>query len=730
MGSRILSRRERLHTEFPPVRLNSLGGRGTLGTRGTLVLRPRGFSDLRSWRMTSGSANPKQDLCCPFCLGSLRQLDGAYGCVRCDRQFPVPHGIPCLTERPDTDAGEIGQAGMRRLLEDCERFPWQQAVERVVSTLARPSRFLEEAVSPCRASWWPLTSLQAHWRVLDFGCGWGAMTFGLAPHVASVLACDLNLDRLRFVQARALQDGVGNVGLVCAGDTPRLPFADHEFHAILFQGALGRPHTGSPASVLESFLCEAARLLMPDGQVWLWVPNRWSWRRWRGEGANDPKRAWITLLTGLATRADKSHLADSCSLWSYKHLLRSAGFVQNKGLVPLPDLDSFHAIIDPSASQTTELYFADRSDAPPGTFYLKAKSALTPLLSPGFLCIASRGEEQASFLDQLGRHIGGRLYGEASQRIACIKYRVTRREVITCELKINGRASFIVKIPLSPAAVGRIRGEQETLRTAHQLLVRSGEWPEIPKPMLEGEFRAISYHVQEALPGLSGLRVLSSRSLRHNWRALALDFIVRFHLATQVHATLNEAAWDDWVMPLLYPALRITQERAGVPSAYLRDILMRALVGQRVALVFRHGDFWPGNLLFDKEARHLTGVIDWDRGEPRSLPLLDLLDALISGRAEEEQTPTPMLIGTVLRSGLQREDRQIVELYLQKMGLTLGVDQLKAFLLLDWLLRVSARASPRHSAWWCEYEWLRENVAASAPWLRDALGLSRAGPAT
>lgn len=672
--------------------------------------------------MTSGSTNPKQDLCCPFCLGSLRLLDGAYGCVRCHRQFPVPHGIPCLADRPDADAGEIGPAGMRKLLEDCERLPWQEAMERVVSTVARPARFLEEAVSPCRASWWPLTGLQAHWRVLDFGCGWGAMTFGLAPHVASVLACDLNLDRLRFAQARALQDGVENVGLVCAGDTPRLPFADSEFHAILFHGSLARP--------LESFLREAARLVVPDGQVWLWVPNRWSWRHWRGKGANGLKRVGISLFTGLATRAGKPPLAGSCSLWGYKHRLRSAGFAQDKAWVPLPDLDSFHAIVAPSARQATELYFADRGDAPPGTFYLKAKSALIPLLSPGFLCIASRADRQTPFLDQLGRHIGGRLYGEASQGVECVKYRVTRREVITCELKINGRAGFIVKIPLSPAAAGRIRAEQETLRTAHQLIVGSGEWPEIPKPLLEGEFRAVPYYVQEALPGLSGLRVLSSRSLRSNWRALALDFIVRFHLATRVDATLDEAAWGHWVSPLLYPALRITHERAGIPSAYLSDLLMRTLIGQRMASVFRHGDFWPGNLLFDKEARHLTGVIDWDRGEPRSLPLLDLLDALISGRAEEEQIPSPMLIGRVLRSGLQREDRQIVELYLERMGLTLDVDQLKAFLLLDWFQRVSARVCPRYSAWWCEYEWLRENVAASASWLRDALGLSPAGIAT
>jgi hypothetical protein len=352
------------------------------------------------------------------------------------------------------------------------------------------------------------------------------------------------------------------------------------------------------------------------------------------------------------------------------------------------------------------------------------------VLSPGFLCIASCGDRQASFLDQLGWHIGGGLYREASQRIECVKYRVTRREVITCELKSDGRASFIVRIPLSPAAAERIRAEQETLRTAHQLIVGSGEWPEIPKPMLDGEFRAVPYYVQEALPGLSGLRVLSSRSLRDNWRALAADFIVRFHLATRVEATLDEAAWDSGVLPLLYPALRITQERAGIPSAYLSDLLMRTLIGQRMALVFRHGDFWPGNFLFDKEARHLTGVIDWDRGEPRSLPLLDLLDALISGRAEEEQIPAPMLIGRVLRSGLQREDRRIVELYLERMGLTLSADQLKAFLLLGWLLRVSARACPRHSAWWCEYEWLRENVAASASWLGGALGLRPAGIVT
>lgn len=666
-------------------------------------LRGRGFMNRKIVEdHMDGLAPHPSRLCCPSCGSHLERLAASWKCTGCKLQFSTPFGILCLAEHPSDDWGEFGEQRTRELLEDCERVSWQHGLERALRTFSDPLALLEYAVSPGRAGWWPLLNLQRSWRVLEIGSGWGAITFSLAPMVASVVACDLNLERLRFIKARALQDGVSNVQLLCWGGTSRLPFGDQEFDLVILNGVLEEAPllgSGSPLANQRVLLREAARILAPEGQLLLAGHNRWSWR------------------------SVKSSRGYRRSFWGYKRLLRSAGFASRQAIIPLPNFQSFSAIVDPARKQMAEHFLAERGFSRCETLQLKVKSSLAPLLASSFGWIANRGRHQTSFLELLGSHVARMLSREVDTPIEYKKYRVTLRELITLELRVGTESqSVMVKIPLSAYSNLRTTLEYQSLSSLQGLLVSSGGWPEIPKPLTQGTFNKVPYFVQEALPGFSGARFLRHGPRADAWKQLATDFIARLHLATQTPVNLDEATWNKAVMPHLDAGLRSTEQCTGVKAAHIRDYLLQELVGHSWPFVFSHGDYTPGNLLFDRKGLRLLGVIDWDRALPHSLPLIDLLHVLLSGRAQVEQARLSDLYGKALLEGLDKEDRQLVDSYFHRLGFSVSFSQLRAFLLIAWLFRVSMWVSPRESPWYGKLVWLQSNVEPSELWLKQLFG--------
>ncbi len=613
---------------------------------------------------------------------------------------------------------------MRELLEDCQNKGWQPALERAAQKTSHPLRFLEHAVSPCRAAWWPLLNLRPRSRVLELGCGWGAITFSLAPYVSCVLACSLNLEQLRFIHMRAAQDGATNVKLLCCGDMPTLPFADGAFDLVILNGILEwlpASLSGLPAAVQRVFLREVGRILATDGQLLLAASNTCNLHRVRNSQTGAARLMAADLSTAIAADQDKKPATHSS--FGYKRLLRSAGFSSTSMWVPQPDLHTFHALLDTSRKKTVKRYFAERECGLFEPLRLNIKSSLAPLLATSFCWIADRRNARKSFLDSLGLEIAGALFPERKPRVECAKFRVTRREMITCELQIvEDSPNVILKIPLSARAHLRADLEHDTLCSLRERLQASGEWPEIPRPLLRGEFRNVPYYVQEGLPGFPGLRFLHSPAYSKKCTQLATGFVFRLHRATRTPVEFNETVWAQAILPLVQSTLGFVEQRAGIAAARLRDYILEALEGHTLPLVFGHGDYWPGNLLFDAKAQRLLGVIDWDAAMPRSLPLIDFLDLILSARAEAEGARATDLIAAMLRDGLRRDEAEAVERYLQAMGFSLSTQQLRSFLLLDWLLRVSKRVSSRQSTWWCEYQWLKENVDPCRSWLKPLVG--------
>lgn len=95
-------------------------------------------------------------------------------------------------------------------------------------------------------------------RVLDLGCGGGHISYRAAPHVASVVACDITSTMLAVVAETAAARGLGNVTTQQAA-AEHLPFASASFDVLLAR------YTSHHWDDFDAGLREARRVLKPDG---------------------------------------------------------------------------------------------------------------------------------------------------------------------------------------------------------------------------------------------------------------------------------------------------------------------------------------------------------------------------------------------------------------------------------------------------------------------------------
>ncbi len=103
-----------------------------------------------------------------------------------------------------------------------------------------------------------LVNPQPHWQVLDIATAAGHTAFVFAPHVAQVVASDLTPEMLPVAAKVAQEKGITNVAFKEA-DAEALPFASASFDLVTCRIAPHHfPH-------VDRFLCEAARVLRPDG---------------------------------------------------------------------------------------------------------------------------------------------------------------------------------------------------------------------------------------------------------------------------------------------------------------------------------------------------------------------------------------------------------------------------------------------------------------------------------
>ncbi len=170
------------------------------------------------------------------------------------------------------------------------------------------------------------------------------------------------------------------------------------------------------------------------------------------------------------------------------------------------------------------------------------------------------------------------------------------------------------------------------LDRAGQGLIRLGAEPrllqwDVPRPQIVALDRLAGRRlvVESALSGVTMAELLArgARSEPHISRATAA--IEGLHRCTAEPVAVDSQLLERWIYG---PAREVEGLVAGSPRrvAALRELsgeLAAQLRGQSVRASCIHGDFTPGNVLFDEGGDTVTGIIDWETMTSGDLPAID-----------------------------------------------------------------------------------------------------------
>lgn len=297
-------------------------------------------------------------------------------CRSCDAEWPITAGIPQFMES-HYYWGFTPEEDSERFIQVTESEGWRKGLEVCYEQQNKDPQYTAEyATNPERVNFQVLLDLAPGQSVLDIGSGLGAITIPLAEQSLEVTALDPTYANLRFVKARAEQEGLSNVSAVNADVVAldQLPFPAESFDIVILNGViewlgLSREQP-SPDIIQRDVLGKIYRVLKPGGRLYLATENRFGVNYFLGQKDEHSGLRFATVLprpvANLYSRLarKRSYRAYTPSWHWLTGTLRDLGFTEIspfylhpnyrvlKHLVPLEDtavLDHFFSTFEASS---------------------------------------------------------------------------------------------------------------------------------------------------------------------------------------------------------------------------------------------------------------------------------------------------------------------------------------------------------------------------------------------
>ena len=199
-----------------------------------------------------------EGLSCPACQGALANEAMGMVCSSCGETYPVSNGIVDVRQDQSAYYCEFPREDIEAFLEGAAA-DMEGTVRDYLRGQAAPPRLGEYMLGLGRAGWKFLLPVSSESRILDLGCGWGTLAYGLADNAKEVVAMDSTMERMRLLALRSQQEGRENIKVICGGDGKHLPFADDSFDLVVVNGVLEwvpSGMAGHPGRLQAAFLRE------------------------------------------------------------------------------------------------------------------------------------------------------------------------------------------------------------------------------------------------------------------------------------------------------------------------------------------------------------------------------------------------------------------------------------------------------------------------------------------
>jgi 2-polyprenyl-3-methyl-5-hydroxy-6-metoxy-1,4-benzoquinol methylase len=276
-------------------------------------------------------------------------------CDQCGNEYQFEDGIlRLLPANIRTDYSLT--SGHGELNRRAVQIGWKKAVQEHVRNDpgSKGEEYVTEYInSEARADFRVLLPVDENSIVIDVGSGWGNISTAFARTSKLVVAVDTNTDNLRFVSARAAQEGIKNI-IVVQGDACSFPVKANSCDAVTMVGVLewvawGR-NDRSPRILQKKALELAFDSLKPGGCLYLALENRYSFKYFLGVKEPHTQLRFVSLLPDPVAQCyskfirGKEYQEITYSLPELKRLLRSVGFNSLDIYFPIPGYQNFRFI--------------------------------------------------------------------------------------------------------------------------------------------------------------------------------------------------------------------------------------------------------------------------------------------------------------------------------------------------------------------------------------------------
>ncbi len=569
---------------------------------------------------------------CPVCQSPLKTANGVPICQACDRTFKTPYGLLDFSHDAEFYWGELEREAMQRLL------AVEESVEDALLTMLNEEQpelreYLSHyALDRFRAGWKYLCKLPEDGRVLDFGCGWGALALSLAEHVRETWVCDVVPERVEMVRRRAQSRGLDNFHGCISSGWPNLPFLDHFFDFVVLNGVLEwipSSIQGKPEKIQQHFLTEVVRVLKPGGQLYIGIENRFGFSYFRGKPEEHTKLKFISLFPRFLGRL-YHRIANKAPYKEYtygrhglKKLLRRAGFKSTTFFYPYPDYREFNCIVDLDSMEQLDASFVPQSRRGKSGYWIAKKTGLLRLFANSFGVLASKQENgSSSLLKDLVEQI------RTDNLSAQFKhYKITGAGNILIRLKGQNENDFLLTLPIDEVANQRLANEVNIRNKifanstiSHNNLITSGE------------YRGINYKLEEYLCAQDATSVPEDEI-----RPKVINTLIEIHKPELKHGTFccRDFFENEWVDSFM--------AELDAPDTVFPVSVWQQTISTQLSCY--HGDFHLGNILIN-ENHDISAVIDWDLAGLEGLPTWDLLNSICHARFEESNDWTDAYVQT------------------------------------------------------------------------------------
>jgi len=462
-----------------------------------------------------------------------------------------------------------------------------------------------------RFGYLPLLNLSLDSIVLDLGIGWGNFLVNVAPFVRHIYGADIDNFYLFITKKRCEDDRIKNYSLVRLNlSNTVLPFQDEVFDIVNLNGVLEwvglYNKKTSPYEIQLNLLKEIARVLKPDGILYIGIENRLNYKYFLGLPEGHIKMRYGSLLPRFFTRwylrnfRKKTFRVYTYSKRGYENILRKAKFSQISFYIPWISyslISSLRAYQDNFTQDKLQL------------------RGIFKFFSPSFSIITSKNTiDNRGVKGAILRSLSTKLNRELKQISPMY---ITSTGKVWMEVSNNKKEIYILKIAFSGFSA---TGIKNNICLENELKLR--KYFNAPTIVMNGGYEGFVYVLEEKIEG-------NNLSLHNTGKVYEIENLLKEFCRKHVkvgeeNRIINELnSKIDIICDYLHPKYhKSTIYKMRIIEEKLSEIIKKCKFSY---LIENHCDFVPNNFIINNDGRRKFSLIDWDFAKKTSILGIDII---------------------------------------------------------------------------------------------------------